>query len=143
MNLRLNEYSIFKYTLTFREESYFLKEFLKFLLVSSIAMIGSYVTYQFYTKASEMPFSIAFLGGAITLLLHEVVRNAIKSKDGIYVTGGNHVDFDYQLKIGDLKVKVTSVGTWSVKGIRSDNGIEDSFPIKYFRDNFQKIEAVN
>jgi len=62
-----------------------LKKFLKFLLVSSIAMIGSYVTYHFYTNASEMPFCIAFLGGAITLLLHEVVRNAIKSKDGIYI----------------------------------------------------------
>jgi len=61
----------------------------------------------------------------------------------IFEKGGNHVDFDYQLKIGDLKVKVTSVETWSVKGIRSDNGIEDSFPIKYFRDNFKKIEGVN
>lgn len=53
------------------------------------------------------------------------------------------MDFDYQLKKGGLKVKVTSVETWSVKGIRSDNGIEDSFPIKYFRDNFKKIDAIN
>jgi hypothetical protein len=49
------------------------------------------------------------------------------------------IDYDFQLKRGELKVKVTAIETWNVKAIRSDNGKEDSFPIMYFKENFKEI----
>jgi hypothetical protein len=53
------------------------------------------------------------------------------------------VKYDYQLKKGKLKVKITSVETWDIEGIRSDNGLEDTFPKVYFQKYFKKIESDN
>lgn len=49
--------------------------------------------------------------------------------------------FEYQLKKGQLKLKNVKVvdDGWYVVGIRSDNGLEDKFPILYFRKFFEKI----
>lgn len=49
------------------------------------------------------------------------------------------MNYDYQLKKGQLKVKVTSVETWDVKGIRSDNGKEDTWPLMHFKKFFKEI----
>lgn len=48
--------------------------------------------------------------------------------------------YDFQLKDGDLKVKVISVDSWYVKTIRSDNSKEDYFPIQYFKRFFKVID---
>lgn len=48
------------------------------------------------------------------------------------------MEYDYQLKGNELKVKVISVD-WDVKAIRSDNGKEDIFPLMYFKKHFYKI----
>lgn len=48
------------------------------------------------------------------------------------------MEYDYQLKLGSLKVKVLSVD-WDVIAIRSDNGEIDEFPLMYFKKHFQKI----
>lgn len=49
------------------------------------------------------------------------------------------MDYDYQLKGGKLKVKVTAVEDWHVRGLRNDNGKEDIFPIQYFKVHFKEI----
>jgi hypothetical protein len=49
------------------------------------------------------------------------------------------MEYDYQLKYGELKVKVIAVETWSVKAIRYDNGEEVSYPIHYFKEHFKAV----
>lgn len=50
------------------------------------------------------------------------------------------MDYDYQLRGGELKVKVVKENTWDVTAIRSDNGKKDTFPIRYFYEQFKKIK---
>jgi hypothetical protein len=57
--------------------------------------------------------------------------------------GGCEV-YQYQLKRGQLKLKDVRLvdDGWYVIGVRSDNGLEDKFPIQYFQKFFKKISQT-
>lgn len=51
-------------------------------------------------------------------------------------------EWQYQLKKVQLKLKDCRFvdNGWYVAGVRSDNGLEDKFPVQYFQKFFKKID---
>lgn len=51
-----------------------MNKFLKWLLTFIVGMLGSFITYQVYTISNEWSFTIAFLGGAVTMIIVALIH---------------------------------------------------------------------
>lgn len=55
----------------------------------------------------------------------------------------NHIYKLRGVKHATVLVEVLAVGDWDVTARRLDNGVVDTYPIMYFKQNFTKEENTN
>ena len=51
-----------------------MKKLLKWLLILVVGMLGAFITYKIHELSNEWNFTIAFLGGAITMIAAYFIR---------------------------------------------------------------------
>lgn len=51
-----------------------MRKTLKLLLLFAITLSCSFITFKLYSEAESLDFTVAFMGGAVTVAIHEIAR---------------------------------------------------------------------